>query len=157
TQATHASAPPSAAAPAEPAGVTGHPSTVPSPDPARTDPAPPPAPAAPDGTADPTPRPGAPSTRPAQPAPAVDPVAPVRPAAPAAGSGSSDASSGGLADKTGWADNSAIKQLNKELTPLMSECIDQAKARNPRLHGTLALSMTVAPTENHKIIVSVTP
>ena len=39
----------------------------------------------------------------------------------------------------------------------MSECIDQAKARNPRLHGTLALSMTVAPTENHKIIVSVTP
>jgi hypothetical protein len=39
----------------------------------------------------------------------------------------------------------------------MSECIDQAKARNPRLHGMLALSMSVAPTDTGKVIVSATP
>ena len=74
-----------------------------------------------------------------------------------ASAGSSDSPSGGLTDKTGWADTSVAKQLNRELMPLMSECIDQAKARNPKLHGMLALSMSVAPTDNGKVIVSATP
>jgi hypothetical protein len=82
--------------------------------------------------------PGRPSTLPSQPA------------------GSDGAASGGLKDKTGWGDDS-VKQLNKELTPLISECIDQAKARNPKLHGSLVLGMSVAPTDSGKVIISATP
>jgi hypothetical protein len=71
--------------------------------------------------------------------------------------GSDGAASGGLKDKTGWGDDAAVKQLNKELTPLLSECIDQAKSRNPKLHGNLVLVLNVAPTDSGKVIISATP
>jgi hypothetical protein len=50
----------------------------------------------------------------------------------------------GLVDQTGWGKNTAA-QLNRELMPLVNECVDQALARNPKLRGSLALDVTVAP------------
>jgi hypothetical protein len=157
TQATHAtSAPPAATERSEHAEAAGTTSAA-SRDPAPPDRATSKVPSSGSGITDPPAHPGVPSAaRPAGSAtPPVGAVDPARPALPAAGSG--DSPSGGLTDKTGWDDKSAIKQLNKELMPLVSECIDQAKARKPRLHGTLGLSMTVAPTDNNKVIVSVKP
>jgi hypothetical protein len=89
-------------------------------------------------------------------APASASGAPAPSGPPALPAGSDGAASGGFKDKTGWGDDS-VKQLNKELTPLISECIDQAKARNPKLHGSLALGMSVAPTDSGKVIISATP
>jgi hypothetical protein len=156
TQTTHASSASPVAARSEP-GEAARGTTAAAPrDPAPSDRASAPVPPGSSRSADATARSGAPGARPVLPA-APPPGAPAVPPPAAPAAGSADAPSGGLTDKTGWADNSAIKRLNKELMPLVDECIDQAKARNPRLHGTLALSMTVAPTDNHKIIVSVTP
>jgi len=92
-------------------------------------------------------------------APGSSPMAPALPAGPATGarSGSADSSSGSLKDETGWADTSVAKQLSRELMPLVSECILQAKARNPRLRGMLALTMSVEPADNGKVIVAATP
>lgn len=158
TQSGHASRAPTATAPGDPVAMSPRTTTA-SPAPARPDPAI--SPTAPATAAGPAPiaQPGVPPPR--SPTPGSPTAQPSLPPAPAAGSGvagsGAESSSGGLTDKTGWDDSSAVKQLNKELMPLVSECIDQARARNPRLHGLLALAMNVAPTENHKIIVSVKP
>jgi hypothetical protein len=72
-----------------------------------------------------------------------------------AGSGDGSAGSGGkFTDRTGWADNSVAKQLNKEFMPLASECIEQAVARNRKLQGLLAFTMVISPTDSGKAIVS---
>lgn len=87
------------------------------------------------------------------------------------GAGSSGAASGGAApvptaasrseglrDRTGGWGQAIVGQLNKELLPLASECIDQATARSPRLEGTLALDLVVVPVDAKRAIVeSVTP
>lgn len=70
---------------------------------------------------------------------------------PAAGAAPTDHP---LTDRTGWSDPSIAKQLNHEFMPLASECIDQARARTPGLHGLLAFSMLLAPTDAGKAIVS---
>jgi hypothetical protein len=160
TQTTQASSAPPVAARSEAAGTASG-TTAPAPrDPTPSDRASAPVPPGGSRTADATARLGDPAARPARaaaPAPGLPVAPPPAPPSAAAATGSADAPSGGLTDKTGWADNSAIKKVNKELMPLINECIEQAKARNPRLAGLLALAMNVAPTENHKIIVSVTP
>jgi hypothetical protein len=157
TQSGHADRAPAAVAPAESAGgVSGAAAT--SRDPASPDRAISPGTTGGGRSVDPAARSGAANARgPTAPSPSADPAAPPRLAAPPAGSGSAAGDTDGLTDKTGWDDKSAIKQLNKELMPLVSECIDQSKARNPQLHGMLALSMVVAPTDNHKVIVSAKP
>jgi len=63
-------------------------------------------------------------------------------------------SSGELHDKTGWGDPSVGKQLNREFMPLASECIEQAVARRPGLHGVLGVTLQLSPTENGKAIVT---
>lgn len=85
------------------------------------------------------------------------------------GAGSSVAASGsaaattaakpeGLRDRTGGWGQAIVGQLNKELMPLASECIDQATARTPKLEGTLALDLVVVPVDAKRAIIeSVTP
>jgi hypothetical protein len=64
----------------------------------------------------------------------------------------------GLADKTDFADPAAIRQLNKELMPLIHECIDQAQARDPRLDGMLVVAVELARTDDGRgIVAAVTP
>ncbi|HMG23115.1 MAG TPA: hypothetical protein VK607_17385 [Kofleriaceae bacterium] len=100
--------------------------------------------------------PGAPPVAP-RPDRAADPVRTGEPArtdsTPQRGS-DDDAPAGKFTDRTGWGDASVGKQLNKEFMPLASECIDQAKARKPRLQGMLAFTMVLAPTGDGKTIVS---
>jgi hypothetical protein len=82
------------------------------------------------------------------------PVEPTRTGSPPPARPDDDAPAGKLTDRTGWGDASVAKQLNKEFMPLASECIDQARARKPRLAGLLAFTMVVAPTENGRVIVA---
>ncbi len=81
-------------------------------------------------------------------APGVAAPPPVLPA------GADQGSSGKFTDRTGWGDDSVVKQLNKEFMPLASECIEQAQARDRRLRGMLAFTMVIAPTEGRKAVVA---
>jgi hypothetical protein len=58
----------------------------------------------------------------------------------------------GLRDRTGWG-KALLQQLDRELMPMAAECIEMAKARNPRLEGMLALDLSLVPTEPGKAIV----
>ena len=58
----------------------------------------------------------------------------------------------GLRDRTGWGE-ALLQQLDRELMSLATECIEMAKARNPRLEGMLALDLSLVPTEPGKAIV----
>jgi hypothetical protein len=73
---------------------------------------------------------------------------------PALPAGSDQGSGGKFTDRTGWGDDRVVKQLNKEFMPLASECIGQAQARNRQLHGMLAFTMVIAPTEGGRAIVA---
>jgi hypothetical protein len=63
------------------------------------------------------------------------------------------AADSGLRDRTGGRGEAIARQLNKELMPLASECIEQALARSPALEGLLALDLSLAPTEGGKALV----
>jgi hypothetical protein len=82
------------------------------------------------------------------------PPEPAQPGRPPPSPSENDAPAGKLTDRTGWGDAGVARQLNKEFMPLASECIDQAKARRPRLEGLLAFTMVVAPTEHGRVIVA---
>jgi len=91
--------------------------------------------------------------RPSNAATAGAPAGPGRaPSSPGRSGGAG--SSGELHDKTGWGDPSVGKQLNREFMPLASECIEQAVARRPGLHGVLGVTLQLSPTENGKAIVT---
>lgn len=65
---------------------------------------------------------------------------------------------GTMADKSGGELAAEVKVLNHEFIPLVDECFDQAHERNPKLGGTLALSVTIAAAEGvGGIIESVEP
>jgi hypothetical protein len=82
------------------------------------------------------------------------PPEPAQPGLPPPSPSGNDAPAGKLTDRTGWGDASVARQLNKEFMPLASECIDQAKARRPRIEGLLAFTMVVAPTEHGRVVVA---
>jgi hypothetical protein len=70
-------------------------------------------------------------------------------AARAAGSESEPARTrreGTMKDKTGLMGDE-VKVVNRELMPMVAECVDEAQARDPRLHGMLALGVKLASTE----------
>jgi hypothetical protein len=99
---------------------------------------------------------GAPATSrpPSEPGAAARPTEATRTGSTPPARPGDDAPAGKLTDRTGWSDASVGKQLNKEFMPLASECIDQARARKPRLAGLLAFTMVVAPTEHGRVIVA---
>ena len=62
-----------------------------------------------------------------------------------------------LVDRTDFVDPSVAQQLARELMPLVSECVDQAKER-AHVEGTLIVQVTVAPADQGRVVVSgVTP
>lgn len=84
--------------------------------------------------------------------------APGTPAGAAPGTAPAERQDNQLRDRTGGWGQAIIRQLNQELMPLASECIDQAVARRPKLEGTLALDLVVAPVDAKRALVeSVTP
>jgi hypothetical protein len=75
----------------------------------------------------------------------------------AAGSGARVYSEGTMADKTGTF-GEGVRVLNREFIPLVEECFDHARERNPRLGGMLALSVKLATAQGvGGIIESVEP
>jgi hypothetical protein len=54
---------------------------------------------------------------------------------------------GGLVDKTGKLTEEELLVLNHELLPMISECLDQAHERDPRLKGMLAVELRFASAE----------
>jgi hypothetical protein len=63
-----------------------------------------------------------------------------------------------LVDRTGWGSDRMMRQLNKELMPLVSECVEMAQARKAGLHGSLIVQVVVAPAdEGNAIVAGVTP
>jgi hypothetical protein len=57
-----------------------------------------------------------------------------------------------LTDRTGRGGNLAA-QLNKELMPLVAECIELARERNPRLSGMLSFAVNLVPIDDSKVLV----
>ncbi len=54
---------------------------------------------------------------------------------------------GTMVDRTGELGAEAMRVLNHELMPLVGECYDQARERNPRLRGMLAVNVELAGAE----------
>jgi hypothetical protein len=54
---------------------------------------------------------------------------------------------GTMVDKTGELSAEALRVLNHELMPMVSQCLDQAHERDPRLQGMLALQIGLASVE----------
>lgn len=112
----------------------------------------PPTPASAGATHTGDPAPSAPSASPASRPPRAEAPAPPHPVGEPPRDRRAPADE--LIDRTGWGDASVAKQLNRELMPLVSECIDQARARKPGLRGLLGFTMVIAPTENGRAIVA---
>lgn len=104
------------------------------------------------------PSPSAPTTPPAPAAPASPSPSPAPPSPPLPGAASyapppapatpaSESGGEGLKDKTGGWGKEIAKQLNRELMPLASECVELAQVRNPKLAGNLVVELTLAPME----------
>jgi len=53
---------------------------------------------------------------------------------------------GTMKDKTGLMGDE-VKVINRELMPMVDQCVDEAHARNPGLHGMLALEVKLANAE----------
>jgi hypothetical protein len=53
---------------------------------------------------------------------------------------------GTMKDKTGLMGDE-VKVVNRELMPMVDQCIDEAHERDPRLHGMLALGVKLASAE----------
>jgi hypothetical protein len=53
---------------------------------------------------------------------------------------------GTMKDKTGLMGDE-VKVVNRELMPMVADCVDHAQERNPRLHGMLALGVKLASAE----------
>ena len=51
-----------------------------------------------------------------------------------------------MKDKTGLMGDE-VKVINRELMPMVADCVDHAQERNPHLHGMLALSVKLASAE----------
>ena len=51
-----------------------------------------------------------------------------------------------MKDKTGLLGDE-VKVINRELIPMVADCVDEAHERNPRLHGMLALEVKLASAE----------
>lgn len=68
-------------------------------------------------------------------------LAPGRAPAPAGGE------PGTLVDKTGKLTEEEMRILNHELMPMISQCLDQAHERDPRLKGMLAVELKFASAE----------
>lgn len=55
---------------------------------------------------------------------------------------------GTMADRTGELGQETMRVLNHEFIPLVDDCYDQARERNPRLRGMLALTVELAAAED---------
>ncbi len=51
-----------------------------------------------------------------------------------------------MKDKTGLMGDE-VKVINRELMPMVAQCVDEAHERNPGLHGMLALGVKLASAE----------
>jgi hypothetical protein len=51
-----------------------------------------------------------------------------------------------MKDRTGLMGDE-VKVINRELMPMVGQCVDEAQQRSPRLHGMLALSVELASAE----------
>ena len=51
-----------------------------------------------------------------------------------------------MKDRTGLMGDE-VKVINRELMPMVGQCVDEAHERNPRLHGMLGLSVQLASAE----------
>lgn len=51
-----------------------------------------------------------------------------------------------MKDKTGLMGDE-VKVINRELMPMVGQCVDEAHERNPRLRGMLGLSVKLASAE----------
>lgn len=60
---------------------------------------------------------------------------------------------GTMKDRTGELSEEAMRVLNHEFIPLVSECYDQARERNPRLRGMLAVNLDFANARDEGSIV----
>jgi len=69
-------------------------------------------------------------------------------AAPAGSGGEPDhvPGEGTMKDRTGLMGDE-VKVINRELMPMIDQCVDEAHERNPRLHGMLGLSVKLASAE----------
>jgi hypothetical protein len=54
---------------------------------------------------------------------------------------------GDVKDRTGELSPETMNVLNHELMPLVGECVDQARERDPKLGGMLAVSIELAAAE----------
>ncbi len=91
-----------------------------------------------------------PSPAPAQPASST--VAAPAPPLPAPSSDDADPRPGSLKDRTGRG-GTLVQQLNEELMPLISECMDMAQERDPQLVGLLSISVQLIPTDDGQALV----
>lgn len=51
-----------------------------------------------------------------------------------------------MRDRTGLMGDE-VKVINRELMPMVDQCVNEAQERNPRLHGMLALAVKLASAE----------
>ncbi len=55
---------------------------------------------------------------------------------------------GTMVDRTGELGKDTMRVINHEFMPLVGECYDQARERNPRLRGMLAVNIELAGAED---------
>jgi hypothetical protein len=89
-----------------------------------------------------------------RPAPPGTGTAPPPSPGPAAPAGSADPPPGGMRNRLG-SRQVLVDQLNRDFMPLADECIEQARARAPRLAGMLAIRMETLADDQLGAVVDV--
>ncbi|MEM1416877.1 MAG: hypothetical protein AAGH15_18410 [Myxococcota bacterium] len=90
------------------------------------------------------------------PVPALVPAAEQAPeeAPDANAEGQPRAPSGGLRDRSGGELSAVAAQLNRELMPLVDECLEMARERSPEAEGLISLALDIVPGDPGQALIA---